>query len=93
MTEEREYRLRVTRLPLDPVTRERMRENGTLPEDYRLREIAADRYARVTASSDAEARDKALAYVQEAGLTFMGETAKVEEVLPNMQYREIPEAT
>lgn len=48
-----DYRIRVTRVPLQPVEREQMRAAGTLYEDYRSRELPVHDYVSVQAPADA----------------------------------------
>jgi hypothetical protein len=76
----REYMVRVTRRPLDPVKREQMRANGTLPEDYRSRSVDAHDFVTVNAADDARAAALAL---YETTLKFAGEDAEFHEVLPH----------
>jgi hypothetical protein len=75
-TQERAYTLRVVRVPLDPVTREKMRHNGTLPDDYLARALEAHDFIEVMAATDGEARLKAFAATR---LVAKGEKLVVEE--------------
>lgn len=80
----REYLVRVTRHPLEPVTREQMRVAGTLPEDYRSRSIEATDFVKVQADSDEQARE----YAKDAtSLVIKGESVEFHEVTGDGEYR------
>jgi hypothetical protein len=89
-TGNRAYLIRVTRHPLDPHTRERMRHAGNLPDDYRSRSVEETDFVRVTASDDLAAIYLA---ANRTKLVFKGERAVYDEVLPDGGgYRELVDA-
>jgi hypothetical protein len=87
-TQERVYMLRVVRVPLDPVTREKMRHDGTLPDDHMTRAVEAHDFTQVTARNDADAAAQAKLKVRIAR-DAVGERIVVEESMPDDSYREI----
>lgn len=81
---ERDYLIRVTRIPLDPVARERMRHDDALPEDYRSRAIEEHDFVNVSAQDDASA---ARAAREVTSLVFKGEKAVIQEVMGDGTFR------
>lgn len=90
-------RMRITRIPLNPNEREERRTAGTLPDDYLDRQLEVDDYVDVDAPDDADdAQLRALA-LDHTRLTFKGERAFVQEVMPDASKRALngvlPEGT
>lgn len=81
---DREYLIRVTRIPLDPVVRERMREDGILPEDYRSRAVEEHDFVNVSAPNDEAAMEAAGGATT---LVFKGEMPVFHEVMGDGSFR------
>lgn len=80
----REMTIRVTRIPLNPATIERLRDAGELPADYRSRSVEETDFVKVTAESDEDAAAKAY---DNTRLVFAGEGARFEEVVGDGTFR------